>query len=179
MKKIYGMNLDIEKSSNGTDDIMWSLYFTEGEFQSNQISKSTEPIIFRLKRKDYYTETISSYFIFFNPYNNKYTILNKKELECIEKDYGYYIGGFIVLSDCRLIFLHPDCKDDIEYKRIRNFSEEFTEAYENRSIDCEGDPEICGAFREINFNNDFDIGCPIIEEDNEFNEYEFDDSYNT
>jgi len=177
MIKIQGMELDIEKSSDGTNNFMWSLYFTEGLFEDNNVSKTTEPVLFRLKRTDYQNPSNQAYYIYYNPYINKYNIIQKSELECQEKDVGYNIGGFMVLNDCRLVFVYPKCTDTVNYNRTRSFDEEFDESFENRTIDCDGLPDLCGAFREINFNNDFEIGCPIIEDGNEFDQYEFDDAF--
>jgi len=54
------------------------------------------------------------------------------------------------------------------------FTEEFTNSYELRKISCEEQEYLCGEFREMNFSNDFEIDCPIIEDNNAFDMYEFD-----
>ena len=169
MTKISGCELDLELSSDGTTGSMWSLVFTKGLFTGPSVSKTVEPVQFRLKKKDYNSNLPERYYIYYNPYTNKYQFI-KDDLvdEC--QDPGYNIGGFIV-SGCRLMFLNPKCNPDVEY--IRPFAEEFNLNFEKRDIDCSDFDEFCGAFRDDSFTNGFEIDCPIIEDDNAFYYAEF------
>jgi hypothetical protein len=171
MVKITGLELDKERSSDGTNGSMWTLVFTEGLFEGPGVSKFLEPVQFKLKRKDYQYSIPKGFYIYYNPYNNQWQIIeNDKKDEC--DDVGYNVGGFIVRSCNDIVFLYPRCTDDVQY--VRPFTEEFTEGYEKRLITCDDYDDLCGAFREENFSNDFEIDCPIIETGNEFNDAEFD-----
>lgn len=170
MKKMYGHELDLERSSDGTDDNQWRLVFTQGEFQGPGVSRPVEPVQFLLKKKDYDSPLPLSYYIYYNPYTNKYNIIKDDVMdECT--DPGYSIGGFII-SGCRMIFLNPKCTDDLEY--IRPFAEEFDQAYEKRDIKCEEFEDFCGAFRDDSFTEGFEIDCPIVEDNNAFDYGQFD-----
>ncbi len=170
MTKISGIELDLEQSSDGTNDFQWRLVFTKGLFEGPGVSKTVEPIQFILKKSDYISPVIQGYYIYYNPVTNKYNFLAREEQDNC-KDYGYNIGGFIIV-DCRITFLYPKCTDNTTY--IRPFTEEFTTAYESKKLSCEDQSELCGAFLETGFTNDFEIDCPIIEDNNAFDMYEFD-----
>jgi len=176
MTKIYGHELDLEQSSDGTDGSMWTLVFTQGRFDGPQVSKTVEPVQFVLKKKDYDFPFPKSYYIYYNPYTNKYQMIeNNQEEECT--DPGYQLGGFII-SNCRMMFLNPKCtlgENGTTY--IRPFAEEFTQAYEKRQISCNDFNDFCGAFRDDSFTNGFEIDCPILESDSEFSFVEFDDDF--
>lgn len=170
MTRIEGHELDIERSSDGTNDVQWRLVFTQGLFQGPGVQRSVEPVQFLLKRSDYNNKIPVSYYIYYDPVINKYQFVENDVKERCE-DYGYNLGGFIV-ADCKLTFIYPKCTDDVTY--IRPWTEEFTEAYEKRNISCEEQADMCGQFRDTNFNNDFEIDCVIVEDDNAFYYAEFD-----
>jgi len=171
MQVIYGQEIDLEKSSDGTTSFMWNLVFTGGEYQGPGVSKTIEPVQFKLKKNNFPSKLPDRYYIYYNPYNNKYQFLKDSEIgKCA--DPGYNIGGFIV-TDCRIVFLNPKCTDDTTY--IRPFAEEFDQNFEKRQINCSDLDEFCGAFRDDSFTNGFEIDCPIIEDNNAFYYAEFDD----
>jgi len=170
MTKIEGHEIDIEQSSDGTNDFQWRLVFTKGIFEGPGVLKTTEPVQFLLKKSEYQSPTPKGYYIYYNPYTNKYNIIDRdQQNDCT--DWGYNMGGFIVIG-CKLTFVYPKCTDDTTY--IRPFAEEFTNAYETKKISCEDQEELCGAFLETGFTNDFEIDCPIIEDNNSFDHAEFD-----
>jgi len=179
MTKIQGMELDLEKSSDGTSGDMWKLVFTQGLFEGPGVSKTTEPVQFIIKKKDYNHPLPVGYYIYYNPYYNKFQITTDNPEECT--DPGYNIGGFLV-SNCRMIFLNPKCTDDTSY--IRPFAEEFDQNFEKRKISCDEMDDFCGAFRDggedgdpdgiPGFSSGFEIDCPIIEDNNSFYYAEFD-----
>ncbi len=170
MIKIYGHELDLNRSSDGTNDIAWTLVFTQGRFDGPGVSKTVEPVQFKLKKKDYNFPLPKSYYVFYNPDNNKYNIIENGEVpEC--SDYGYQLGGFVI-SGCRMMFLYPKCTDNAEY--IRPFAEEYDQNFEKRQIKCSEVQDFCGAFRDDSFTEGFEIDCPIIEDNNAFNYSEFD-----
>ena len=170
MKKLYGHELDLEQSSDGTDDFFWRLVFTKGQFQGPGVIRTVEPAMFNLKRSEYDSPLPLSYYIYYNPLTNKYQLVQNDEKDKCN-DLGYMIGGFIV-SGCRLMFLQPKCTEDLEY--IRPFSESFDQAYEKRNISCEDFDDFCGAFRDDSFTNGFEIDCPIVEDTNAFDYGQFD-----
>jgi hypothetical protein len=180
MVLLNGMGLNIEKSSDGTNGASWSLYFNKGYFlnPSGSMLRATEPYVLKLKKQDYICNFPCGYHLYYNPDNNKFTVIDDKEHQDLAKctDYGYHTGGFVV-KDCKLIFVYPKNCDDIEF--IREFDSEFDSAYNKLRIDCDTPEEtleeICGTFNELNFNNDYEIDCIVYENsENEFNICEFD-----
>jgi hypothetical protein len=167
MIQVKGIELDLERSSDGSKGGMWNLVFTSGLFSGPGVQKFTEPFQFRIKKGEY--STLKGYYIYYNPYNDRIQIIENNETGC--QDLGYNIGGFLIRDCDEIVFLYPKCKDDVQY--IRNFDEVFDESYEKRKITCDEYEDLCGAFREENFSNDFEIDCPIIGT-NEFDVYEFD-----
>ena len=175
MTKLEGHEIDIEQSSDGTNDIQWRLVFTPALYKGPGVSKTVEPVQFVLKRKDYSNKIPKGYYIFFDPSTNKYQIISKDEIENQTQCYeGINIGGFIVTGfpSCKLTFVYPKCTDDVTY--VRPWTEEFTEAYEKRQLSCEDQEEMCGAFKDFEFNEDFEIDCPIVEDNNAFDYGAFD-----
>ena len=170
MIKIEGCELDIEKSSDGTNDNSWYLYFTGGVCEAPSVIKTKEPSILRLKKKDYQSIYPIARHLYFNPETDKYTLLDPSEVqEC--DDLGILLGGFIVIG-CKLTFVYPKCTDDKTY--IRPFEETFDEAFEKRQLSCDEQSELCGAFRDFQFDESFEIDCPIVEDNNAFDYGEFD-----
>jgi len=170
MLVIQGQEIDLEKSSDGTDGRQWNLVFTSGQYIGPSVSRTVEPVQFRLKKSDYNSKLPQGWYIYYNPYINKYNILQKDQIpEC--NDLGYNIGGFII-SNCKMMFLYPECSNDVEY--IRPFAEEYDTAFEKREIKCEDYDDYCGAFNELGFDTGFEIDCPIIEDNNAFKYAEFD-----
>jgi hypothetical protein len=176
---LKGMGLNVEKSSDGTNGNRWSLYFDRGHFitQSGTMFRSTEPYVLKLKKSDYICQFPCGYHLYYNPENNKFSIITDQEHRDLEKcnDYGYHIGGFMI-KDCKLNFVYPKNCDEIEF--IRDFTSEFDSAYNKLRVDCDTPEEvleeICGTFNELNFNEDYDIDCIVYEtSENEFNICEF------
>ena len=171
MLKISGCELDLEQSSDGTDDLQWRLVFTKGQFIAPGVAKTTEPVQFVLKRSNYNLNVPKGYYIYFNPENNKYNIIENDKIDLCNNP-GYNIGGFLV-RNCKLSFIYPKCSDDVEYKRP--FAEEFTRSYEKREMKCSDYEGLCGAFNDVNFSDEeFETHCPIIEDNNAFYYAEFD-----
>jgi len=173
--KIHGMELNLEKSSAGTNGAMWSLYFNPGYFYGNGVIRSTEASEITLKKSDYNCTLPCGYHMFYNPWNNKYTLIESKDIEDCN-DYGYSIGGFIV-KNCKIGFVYPKDCEDIEYRR--SFDESYDDLPFNQlDINCETPQElldeVCGTFLEENFSNDYDINCIVYEENNQFKYCEFD-----
>jgi len=170
MEILIGQEFNLDKSSNGTNGNMWTLVFNSGEYKGINVTRTVEPIQFILKKKDYNSPLPLRYYIYYNPYINKYQFIKDDEFdECT--DPGYNIGGFVI-SDCRIMFLQPKCTEDLEY--IRPFAEEFDKNFEKREINCQDFDEFCGAFRDDSFTDGFEIDCPIIEDNNAFYYAEFD-----
>jgi hypothetical protein len=179
MNKVQGLTLNIEKSSPQGE--FWYLYFNKGIFVGPGIRKDTEDFILRLSKKEETQKCtgVCGYQIYFNPLNNKWTVLDIDET-C--HDYGYHVGGFVVDSvNCRLVFMRPkvpDC-DITEYRR--DFDEDFDEGYNQLSINCETPQEIlddvCGQFLEENFTEAYDVNCIVLEEKDQFKEFEFRPSF--
>ena len=173
MTKISGMALNISKSSDGTNGAQWQLFFTEGLFEAPGVLKNTEPSLLRLKKSDYQCTVPCGYHLYYNPYTNKYNLIDN-DTYLINKDcndYGYLIGGFVV-AGCKLTFVYPRDCEDTEY--IRPFSDEFDTAFNKKVSNCDEHLDICGAFDELQFSDAYDISCPIIEDGNAFSQYEFD-----
>ena len=180
---VKGMDLNIEKSSNGTNNNQWLLYFNRGYFvnSSETLVRSTDSNVLKLKKSNYVCEYPCGYHVYYNPDNNKFSIIDNQEYNQISEgtvchDYGYSIGGFIV-HNCKLNFVYPKDCDIIEYQR--EFAPEFDESYNKQRFDCntseEELAEICGTFNDLNFNNDYDIDCIVYENsENEFNACQFD-----
>jgi hypothetical protein len=176
MIKIQGMELNFEKSSDGTNGSSWQLYFNRGLFSnsSGSMIRFTEPTVVKLKKKDYDYSKPKGFYLYYNPNNNKFSIVeNNEDLSCEEP--GYSIGGFLI-KNCKMYFVYPKSCEGIEYRR--SFDDAYNDAYNNLSINCDTPDEVleevCGEFREMNFNNDYNIDCVIFEtSENEFNACEF------
>jgi hypothetical protein len=128
MTKLTGMDLNIEKSSDGTNNNQWSLFFNPGYFsnESNTMFRKTESSVLKLKKLDYNCPISCGYHIYYNPDNNKYNVIDSEEhydLSC--HDYGYNIGGFVV-KNCKLVFVYPKDCENIEYRR--GFGDEYNSA---------------------------------------------------
>jgi hypothetical protein len=170
MVKISGMDLNVEKSSDGTNGAMWYLYFNEGLFSGPGVSKTVEPSIFRLKKADYDSKLPKSYYMYYNPYINKYNLLTPEEEAETCQDLGYSIGGFII-KNCKLYFVYPKDCEDVLY--TRGFAEEYDTSYNKKTYNCYIEPDICGEFHSENFNNDYRIDCIVYGDENGFDVCEF------
>jgi len=180
---VDGMTLNVEKSSDGTNNNQWLLYFDRGYFvnSSGTLVRITDTNVIKLIKNDYICENPCGYHIYYNPDNNKFAILDTTEYISLENenkchDYGYSIGGFIV-KDCKLNFVYPKNCENVEYKR--EFTEAFNKAYNKQRLDCETSQEyldeICGTFNELNFDESYEIDCIVYEtSENEFNSCQFD-----
>jgi hypothetical protein len=188
MEIVKPIQFDIENSS--TTGFEYQLVFTSGIFDDNNLRIQTEPVVYRIKKSDYKDITVPvGYHFMYNPRYNKFTLLPTSEYESLDEchDYGISIGGFVIMkyeNKCRLSFVYPKCETT---KSIRPFSDSFDTyipdekegAIEGRDIPCDPDfvGELCAAFNTLNFDDSYEIKCPITESEatNSFDYCEFED----
>jgi len=192
MNTIKKIEFDTEKSS--TSGIEYRIVFTDGLFEDpSGMRFPVESSVFRIKKSDYKDITVPiGYHFYYNPRNQTFSLLDANEFinlsEC--NDYGEHIGGFLIMkyqNKCKLSFVYPKCENGT--KSIRPFSDDFDTydpdnqeegSFEGREIPC--DPnfagELCNAFNTLNFDNSYEIKCPITENvaTNSFDYCEYDDS---
>jgi len=81
MIKITGHELDLENSSDGTNDFQWRIVFTKGLFEGPGVYKTVEPVQFILKKSEYNSPLPISYYIYYNPYTNKYSMVKNSDFD--------------------------------------------------------------------------------------------------
>ncbi len=159
MTTIKGIELDLLRSSN--NNFNWELVFTGGSFLSVNTSIQLEPSLIRIHKRDYThcDKFPCLYNIYYNPYYDKYSIIDQNELQDDCNDNGYKIGGFQV-KNCKMFFVHPNNCEGVQYER--NFTQEYNNSFTLTEFDCTD--TICGDFNDISFNEAYDTKCVIGEE---------------
>ena len=193
MEKYTGMTLNLEKSSDGSTNKEWYLYFDAGVFTDFNKARTTDDFILRLKKYkekekcQKQNKTLCGYHLFYDPNYDSFTLLDDTQYSdsCLLDDLGHHIGGYVVdftdPKNCRIIFVYPKNCDVDENDFRRDFEDEFDANYNKLSINCDTPQgildDVCGQFLEENFSDAYDINCLVIEEENQFKKVEFDKSY--
>jgi hypothetical protein len=163
MTVITGIELDTEQRSSTPED--WSLYFTGGEYQGINVKRIVSPSILYLKKSKYRDcRGINPclFYLYYNPKNDQYNLINSNEDIDACNDYGYMIGGFQV-KDCQMTFVYASSSENCQYKRI--FDNSYNDGFEHTEVYCSDCPDQ-GIFDIDMFTDAFQTECVIQETPN-------------
>ncbi len=111
--------LDLKKSLNDR----WAMYFTEGTFNFNGVTRHSEPGVIRIRPGDY--DDLEIYNVYYNSLYDIYDI--RKDPGCLINE--YMMGGFMI-DDCNMRFvINPNACE----KYLRAFSDDFNVGFEKES----------------------------------------------